>query len=597
MKNPVGDRQTKELSPFEISQDFIISVIESERIEQIEAYHKRPISGRGDVYTPKEIVDFILDSIGYTNERKIEYSRILDVASGTGSFVAEIVRRLRDRLTTIGYDPTDEQGAKQIISTIRNNVCAFDFSEDAVLRTAQVIVSLLETEIRTIGYENSISSVPVYQVNTLDQSSGAIQSSFNYIVGNPPYIRNNDISEKRANEYRQEYETATGKFDLYALYFERGVQLLKENGELGFVTPDRFYQTNYGKPLRELLSTKVDLQRIIKLEDNPFPEVGTYPTIILLKKGEQPDFGLAYQYVTEFEYCAVETKDLQSLPPAFGEATNSNGDYMSYSQNHLSGDRWEFLPPKVVNIREYVTDQAPIISESSIQFQTGIATAADNVFLLDKSEAVPIEDELLYTLIKGEDIQKGAVSELKYSILNPYGRDGKLVNIGQYPNASKYLNRHRDRLEERYCVTSQNKSWYETHDRIKTNEELRARIVTPDITTQAKFAITKGTVSHNTCYSIFYSGDLQPLAAYFNSSLFECLLSTSMPDMNSGYWRQLKRDISQLPVLEPHRVKSQERTRLSEAFESKDWETIDRIVYDILGISESQQEVIERYVH
>lgn len=596
MKSPVGDQRAEQLDPFEVSQEFIISVLESDEIEQIESYHKRSISGRGDVYTPEEIVDFILDSIGYTIKDPIEHSRILDVACGTGSFVAEIVRRLRERLKKAGYEPTDEQGARQIISTIRNNVHAFDFSEDAILRTAQMVISLLETEIRTLGIDNSISSVPVYQIDTLDQQSKIDRSGFEYIVGNPPYIRNNDIPKERAKTYREEYSTATGKFDLYSLFFERGVQLLAQNGTLGYITPDRFFQANYGEPLRNLLSSEVELHRIVKLKDNPFPEVDTYPTIMLLKGKEQPEFGLSYQYDTEFEYCVAETSELKYiLEKNSNESINSPVSCTKYAQSDLSSDRWEFLPPGVANVKEYIQEQVPIIDQSTVRFKTGIASAADDVFVLDKSEAVPIEDELLYPLIKGEDIEKGEIQTIPNRILNPYDRRGKLVDINQYPNAVKYLQRHREKLEERYCVRSQDKSWYETHDRINTNEELKERIVTPDITSEAKFAITKGTISHNTCYSVFCPSHLESLAAYLNSSLFECLLATSMPDMSSGHWRQLKRDISQLPVLEPHRLSEEERRQLGKAFESKDWEQVDQYIYRILDVSSAQQQVIEQH--
>lgn len=593
MSESVGNQTINSLEPFIVSRDFVINAIESETIAQIESYHKQSISGKGDVYTPDEIVEFILDSIGYTAENEIEHSRIIDMACGTGSFTAEIVRRLRDRLYQAGYDPSTIEGARQIVSTIQNNVFAFDSSEDATLRTASVIIRLLENEIKTIGAEEAVSTVPVYKTNTLDKNSNINEYKFEFVVANPPYIRNDDIPEKEQKAYEKNYETATGKFDMYSLFFERGIELLAKNGLLGFVTPDRFHKSNYGQSLRDILTTKTEIKRIINLKDNPFPQVVTYPTITVLKSNNNSQFDLNYQYDTEFDFCLAKTEDLSSIPSTITQ--RASGDSYSctkYKQSSFDEGQWEFLPPEVSNIRSHLEKELPTISESNIEFRNGIATAADDIFIIKKSESVSIEDKLLYPIIRGKDIKKGKLDNISHYIINTYDRQGNLIPLEEYPNAAKYLRKHRESLEDRYCVTEKDNSWYEIQHSIDTNKELEQRIVTPDITPEARFAITKGTISHNTCYSIFCRDHIEALAAYFNSSLFECLLKSSMPKINDTHWRQLKRDITQLPVIQPKNMVQNSRLRLKKAFRQKDWESVDDIIFEHLEIEPQQQEYI-----
>jgi hypothetical protein len=110
---------------------------------------------------------------------------------------------------------------------------------------------------------------------------------FDVIIGNPPYINNRNLKETEKKNFEKRYKTAYQQYDIYVLFYELALQLLKVGGYVGFITPNKFAITNYGKPLRKLLLSN----KIVKISDvsqlNVFGDASTYPYVVVLKK-EQP---------------------------------------------------------------------------------------------------------------------------------------------------------------------------------------------------------------------------------------------------------------------------------------------------------------------
>lgn len=580
------------IEPFFVDSDLIEKIRGSDfEIDEIQGYQGDPISGVGDVYTPEPIVEFILDSVGYTVDNNIEHQKIADISCGTGSFVRAITERLRDRMIRIGYDPETTEGARQIISTIRNNIYAYDINSLAVWRTAQHILSVLDDEISTIEESNPIISLPVFHANSLKKDTEISYSKFDTIVGNPPYIKNRDISDEDDEIYRNQYDSAVGKYDIYLLFFERATELLDVNGNLGFVTPDRFHHTDYGENIREILLNRTYFDSIIKIEDEPFPVVNAYPSITILRR--QDNTFPNYQRENEFRYCECDTNELENLSKSLnsdgGSATNC---CTKINQEDLDPDGWLFTSPEIKELQSKLHKNLPDIKNTDIRIKTGIATGADDIYILSENDAQRMSTKIVYPLIKGENIKKGRISGEKY-IINPYDRDGSIIDLNEYPEVQKYLEHHKPALEERYCVKEQGKLWYETHDTIQTDLETSKRIVTPDLTSTSRFAVTERKISHNTCYSFFFDGDLEPLAATLNSSVFEFLLKSSLPEMDSGFWRQMKRDLVGLPVLLPSQFGPKIKNQLSQFYRKQQWDEIDALVYDVLDLTDEEIDLIE----
>lgn len=582
--------------PFEVTDQVIDEVRDDPpEMHDLEGYHGHPIKGVGDVYTPKHIVDFILDSIDYSVENDIENQVIIDLSCGTGSFIREIVRRLRNRLIKSGLDPSVPSDASEILSTVVKNVYASDLKALAIWRTAQVMIDELMAELETVGVDNPIGELNFYNTDSLHPEFMFDTGGFDFVVGNPPYIRNSEIDSELDEFYRKKYATAEGKYDIYSVFFERGFDLLEPDGKLGFVTPDRFFRTNYGKPLRKLLTSQSSIELIINLQDDPFPLVNAYPIITILKR--RSESFPRYQSDDSFVYCEVDSESL-SIVRRYLEQPNGDleGNCTRYSQSDLDGEPWNLLEPEVKNLKERLENRLLGFHDLRMEIKAGVATGADDVFIMEKKTADELEDELLEPIIRGRDVGKGKINWTDTYLINPYKRDKSIIDIANYPNTKKYLEDHRQRLEDRYCVREAGKYWYETHDTIDTNREKQRKIVTPDIVSDTQFAIAEGFVCHNTCYSIYYHGDLEHVLGYLNSDVFEFFLKSTLPEMDGGHWRQMKRDLQQLSVIDPSVYDQESYHRMKKFVEAENWAEANELVYDLLDINDSDRELITSYL-
>lgn len=580
-----------EIETFDVSDRLIEDVLTNpDDVEQIDGYQGHPISGLGDVYTPRPIVEFILDSIGYVPSNEIEKYPIVDLSCGTGSFVKSIVSRLKERLIKIGYEPNSNETAQQVISTVRNNVVALDLNKMATLRTAQLVINALSDEIRNCNVENPVGELRIYNINSLHSGLKNQIGQFDFVVCNPPYIRNDDIDSEEDKFYRNYFDTAVGKYDMYQLFIERGIELIKPGGKLGVISPDRFHYTDYGKPLRDLITKRTLIQMIVNLKDDPFPVVNAYPSISILQKKKNTI--LNYQHESEFSFCEVEMDELDLIHDSLNQQSSETKFCTQIAQNELSDKQWAFSPPKIKNLKDKLSRELTIFKNSRADMKTGIATGADDIFILDQADKERIESDVVYPIVRGENVKKGTISDFDY-ILNPYSREGDLIDLSKYPEAMDYLEYHKSDLESRYCVESAGKHWYETHDSIDTELELKNKIITPDISSSAQFAVVEGCVTHNTCYTITHPGELKVLAAFLSSSVFEFLMHSSLPKIDSGYWRQMKRDFKELPIIQIDRVSRDVADNLMNLYDFKQWDELDEVVYNYIGLSSNERAIIE----
>ena len=118
-------------------------------------------------------------------------------------------------------------------------------------------------------------------------------SGFDIIIGNPPYVRIQSRDKAESNYFRKKYNSPFGSFDLYVVFLEKALRLLKPGGRLGFITSGKFLKNEYGKKIRQILKDETTIELIIDLSElQVFPDATTYPVIIVFKKGAGAGYGL-----------------------------------------------------------------------------------------------------------------------------------------------------------------------------------------------------------------------------------------------------------------------------------------------------------------
>ena len=121
-----------------------------------------------------------------------------------------------------------------------------------------------------------------------------VKEGFDIVIGNPPYISAIGYSKITSEEQKENlarlYSTAKGAWDLYVLFFERGLALVGVDGLLSYITPNKYLSATYGKALRSYFVEHADFEQLIDLSRVPvFESASVYPVITTLRKGNQGD--------------------------------------------------------------------------------------------------------------------------------------------------------------------------------------------------------------------------------------------------------------------------------------------------------------------
>ena len=202
----------------------------------------------GIYYTPRPVAERIvsdaLDALPGLNRKTVPGLRIIDPACGCGAFLAAAMRILHDRF---GVLPRPE------------NICGIELqplaAEVAALRLRWLYLSLTGTP-----------GAPRIVCADALRKNVFPTGSFDLVLGNPPFVPVDAISEARKKRLRTQYRFTNGRFNLFSLFIELGAKLAREGGVCGWLAPDRLLLNTQGAPMRRWLLTE---QRLISASSLP----------------------------------------------------------------------------------------------------------------------------------------------------------------------------------------------------------------------------------------------------------------------------------------------------------------------------------------
>jgi type I restriction-modification system DNA methylase subunit len=227
----------------------------------------------GVVLTKPHIVELILDLAGYVHDRDLSRMRLLEPACGHGAFLVPAIERLMKAAKSARVKP----------SKLADCIQAFDIDEEHVAISRAAVAEVL----RRSG-ANDFDAIELAHawVRQGDFLIAPCESQCDAVVGNPPYIRIEQIAPALQAEYRARYQSIYDRADLYVAFIERGLQLLGPRGVLSFVCPDRWTLNRYGAPLRQLIADNYHVQCYVDLHQaSPFEsEVSAYPAIFSISR-------------------------------------------------------------------------------------------------------------------------------------------------------------------------------------------------------------------------------------------------------------------------------------------------------------------------
>jgi type I restriction-modification system DNA methylase subunit len=231
------------------------------------------VEERGAIFTRPEVVDFILDLAGYTVDQPLHQRRLLEPSFGGGDFLLAAAKRL-----FAAYRKRDGSDAAH---ELRDAIRGVELHRDTFLTTN----ARLKAELREAGL--SIADAESLAHAWLTQGDfllADLPGVFDFVVGNPPYVRQETIPDVLIAEYRRRYATVYDRADIYVPFIERSLAYLKPGGVLGFICADRWMKNKYGGPLRQMIADRYHLRTFVDMVDTPafLSDVIAYPGIFII---------------------------------------------------------------------------------------------------------------------------------------------------------------------------------------------------------------------------------------------------------------------------------------------------------------------------
>lgn len=357
-----------------------------------------------------------------------------------------------------------------------------------------------------------VASVEIRHGNFLTKSD----EQFEYIIGNPPYVSILELSESERRRYREEYRAATNRFDLYALFFEQALRQLTPKGRLVFITPEKYLYVESAASLRRALAD-VSVDELHFFPENTFGDLVTYPLVTTVTKRRAS--------VTAVANRDGETRTV-TLPK--------------------QGQSWQSV---ILNGRPH---EGPTLSDITVRVSCGVATGADDEFVLRESDIPAPLMPFAYPTISGRQLIAGNDPVVRDRLLTPYDSTGRLLDEHELGELGLYLSdpKRKARLLGRTCA--RRKPWYSFHENPPLLDLLRPKILCKDIGSSPHFFMdADGLIVPR--HSVYYivpkdAGIIHRLAAYLNADHARQWLVQNCQRAAGGFVRLQSHVLKRLPI-------------------------------------------------
>ena len=413
--------------------------------------------------------------------------------------------------------------------------------------------------------------------------------SFDFVVGNPPYVRQELIPSALLAHYRKLYSTLYDRADLYVPFFERSLTLLAEGGQLAFICADRWTKNKYGGPLRAMVSKDFHLRAYVDMVGTPAfdTDVIAYPAITLIQRTKGGATMVAQRPDINGGKLTLLAKTLRAAMPCVDQG-------VSLVEHAGSGSEpWVLSSSGKLALLRRLETRFPSLEDAGCKVGIGVATGADKAFIA-RMDDLDVEPSRKLALATTKDIASGCVHWLGLGVVNPFEDDGKLVDLSAYPKLKAHLERHRVAIAGRHVAQKAAANWYRTIDRITPSLATRPKLLIPDIKGSAHVVFEDGQLypHHNLYFVLSEQWDLRALQAVLLSNVARQFVAAYSTTMRGGFLRFQAQYLRRIRLPMWSNVSLPMRTRLANAAIARDLAQCDAAAGELYGLSPGEADLL-----
>ncbi|WP_447937249.1 Eco57I restriction-modification methylase domain-containing protein [Thermomonas fusca] len=541
-------------------------------------------SERGAVFTRREVVDFILDLAGYTEDTPLQSAKLLEPSVGHADFLVPAAGRLVRSFLAHGGKLVDAPSA------LATAILGYEVHADSLSKARlSIAAELVRLGISQAGAAELASRWLVLG----DFLLAPVLGEFTHIVGNPPYVRQELIPDNLLTAYRDRYATLYDRADLYVPFFERCLGLLAEGGRLSFICTDRWTKNKYGGPLRAMISNGYALTHFVDLIDTPafLSEVMTYPAITVIERSAPNAIPrptrVAYRPSIDKSALELLARDMTIAKPGKTSGVLEMAGVVNGSQPWIL-----HAPDRLVLVRR-LEESLPTLEEAGCKVGIGVATGNDGVYIAAMKD-LDVEPSRKLPLVRTQDLRGGTVSWGGKGVLNPFDANGQLVDLTLFPRFAAYLDQHAGAIKARNVAKKNPQRWFRTIDRIYPELAKTPKLLVPDIKGDAHVVYEDGNLypHHNLYFITAQDWDLRALQAVLLSGIARLFVATYSTSMRGGFLRFQAQYLRRIRVPQWRDVPEHLRLALRQSAISHDRDAANMATYELYGLNEAERAIV-----
>ncbi|MBD3329169.1 N-6 DNA methylase [Candidatus Dojkabacteria bacterium] len=375
---------------------------------------------------------------------------------------------------------------------------------------------------------------------------------FDAVIGNPPYLRLQGLQEylpETLSYIKEKYHSAqSGNIDIYIIFLEKALQIISKNGITGFILPHKFFNADMGKNIREIITTKKALKKVISFKENQVFENATTYTCLLFMSGK-PNTNLTYAEQNENE-----------SPEKF----LNNLDEIEKIEHPTKGKKvWRFFESEVQKVMDKLFSCPKTLQDYTEKIFCGLQTSADKIYVLTDikeikgfyegyskqlDKRVKIEKGLCKLFLKGQDVHRYEYLKPDKVVIFPYlidNEDADLMSLDyikkNFPQGYGYLLENKKDLEDRENGRMRHENFYAYIYPKSLIEFQHRRIITPEISNNCNLTVKENDITFTTKVYGFkfyqkYNFDDLFFIAILNSPVLWFFLSQTGYVLRGGYY-------------------------------------------------------------